>query len=99
MQISVRQDRAVVPKHLTEMTFIETHLEEWVSIALHQGSIVIGKAFDKGSLITGGPKKLWVSFLAVKEVMVDMTSLQASKELVLWTFRLSKTNEDASELF
>jgi hypothetical protein len=99
MQISMRQDRAVVPKHLTEMTFIELDLEEWVPIAFPQGSKVVGKAFDKGSFTTERPKILSVSFLAVEEMMMDSSAIQASKEVLLWTFRLSKTIENASELF
>lgn len=51
---------------MIEMTLIETHLEERVPIELHQGSIIIGKAFDKGSLITEGPKILWVFFFGCK---------------------------------
>lgn len=95
----MRQDRPVAPKHLAEMSFIELDLEEWVPIALPQGPKVVGKAFDKGSIITERTKKLLVSFLAVKEVMMYSSTVQTSKEVWLWTFRLSETIENASELF
>jgi hypothetical protein len=45
------------------------------------------------------PKKLSVSFLAVEEVMMDGSAIQASKEALFWTFRLSETIENTFELF
>lgn len=71
----MRQDRPVAAKHLTEMAFIELDLEEWVPIALPQDSKVVGKAFDKGSFITKRTKKVLVSFLAVKEVVMDSSTI------------------------